>query len=131
MTELAGELLRTSSLDYLDMSLWDVGKEPVEEEHRGRTLMQHFTALDRGDVRLGVAGKVMTADRARTCLEDGADFVLLGRAAVLHHDFPSQVRRDPSWTPVPLPVAPEHLEAEGLSPAFVTYMRNWRGFVAS
>lgn len=130
MREVAAELLRSSALDYLDMSLWDVGKRPAEEEHQGRTLMEHFTSLDRGEVRLGVAGKVMTAERARTCLEDGADFVLLGRAAVLHHDFPAQVRRDPSWTPLPLPVPAEHLAAEGLSPVFVDYMRNWKGFVA-
>jgi hypothetical protein len=32
---------------------------------------------------------------------------------------------------VPLPVTPEYLAAEGLSPAFVTYMDNFKGFVAA
>jgi len=61
--DLAGRLLSEAKIDYLDMSLWDCFKEPVEEVHRGRTLMSYFTDLPRGDVRLGVAGKLMSAAR--------------------------------------------------------------------
>ena len=32
-------------------------------------------------------------------------------------------------TPIALPVTAEHLRQEGLSPAFVTYMSGWPGFV--
>ena len=35
------------------------------------------------------------------------------------------------FEPIARPVAPAHLEAEGLSDAFVNYMRNWKGFVAA
>jgi 2,4-dienoyl-CoA reductase-like NADH-dependent reductase (Old Yellow Enzyme family) len=128
--DLAAELLRSGALDYLDMSLWDVSKDPVEEQHREQRLMAHFTALDRGDVRLGVAGKVMTAAQARACLEDGADFVLLGRAAVLHHDFPLRAQQDPAFAAVATPVEVDYLREQGLSPAFIDYMRGWRNFVA-
>ena len=79
---------------------------------------------------LGVAGKVRSGHGAAETLERGADFVMVGRAAILHHDFPDQVRRDGAFVPVPTPVSPDHLAAEGLSPAFVEYMRNWRNFVA-
>lgn len=128
--DLAQQLMREGKIDYLDMSLWDVAKEPVEEEFQGRTLMSYFTELDRGNVRLGVAGKIMAAATARQCLEDGADFVVIGRAAILHHDYPKRALADPDFTPIALPVTPEHLRAEGLSPAFVEYMGNWKGFVA-
>jgi hypothetical protein len=37
---------------------------------------------------------------------------------------------DPAFAARPLPVAPATLEAEGLSPGFIGYMRNWKGFVA-
>ena len=118
------------ALDFLDMSLWDVRKEPTEEAFKGRSLMSYFTDLPRGEVRLGVAGKIMTAAQARDALAAGADYVLIGRAAVLHHDYPQQVQADPDFTPVALPVSRAHLAAEGLSPTFITYMNNWPGFVA-
>ena len=88
--ELARQVLAEGAIDYLDMSLWDYAKEPNEEEFQGRTLMSYFTELPRGEVRLGCAGKIMTPDDARACLDRGMDFVLLGRAAILHHDYPQQ-----------------------------------------
>ena len=127
--DLAGRLCAEAKIDYLDMSLWDCFKEPVEEAHRGRTLMSYFTDLPRGDVRLGVAGKLMSAADARAMLDAGADFVLLGRAAILHHDWPQKARANPDFRPVSLPVTRAHLEAEGLGPTFVNYMSTWAGFV--
>lgn len=128
--EVASEVMRLGLIDYLDMSLWDVAKEPVEPEHQGRTLMSYFTELPRGQVRLGVAGKVMTAEQAHNVIEAGCDFVLIGRAAILRHDFPERIRRDSAYQSPATPVSPGHLAAEGLSAAFITYMRQWPGFVA-
>lgn len=128
--DVAAEVLRRGDIDYLDMSLWDVTKEPVEEEHQGRSLMSFFTELPRGDVRLGAAGKVMTAQEAAGVLEAGCDFVVIGRGAILRHDFPERVRQDADYVSPPLPVTVQHLLDEGLSPQFVEYMRNWKGFVA-
>ena len=127
--QVAGEILAQGKIDYLDMSLWDVRKEPTEEEHKGRTLMSWFTDLPRGEVRLGVAGKVTTPAIAADMLAQGADYVLIGRAAILHHDFP-QRSRDPAFEPVALPVTAEYLAGQGLGPAFVKYMNTWPGFVA-
>lgn len=128
--EVAAEVLRQGKIDYLDMSLWDVAKEPNEEAFQGRTLMSYFTELPRGQVRLGVAGKVTSAEQAAGVLEAGCDYVLIGRAAILRHDFPERVRRDPTYQSPPLPVTVQHLRQEGLSPAFIKYMGNWPGFVA-
>lgn len=127
--DLAQALMSEGQIDYLDMSLWDVGKEPMEEAFQGRTLMSYFTELARGNVRLGVAGKIMSAVTARECLENGADYVLIGRAAILHHDYPQKVAADPNFVPVALPVTREHLAAERLSPTFIEYMNSWKGFV--
>ena len=128
--DLAQAVMAQGQIDYLDMSLWDVAKEPNEEAFKGRTLMSYFTELDRGNVRLGVAGKIMSAQTARECMANGADYVLIGRAAILHHDFPQKVAADPNFTSIALPVSREHLAAERLGPAFVEYMNNWKGFVA-
>ncbi len=127
--DVAAEVMRQEKIDYLDMSLWDVAKEPVEEEHQGRSLMGYFTELPRGNVRLGVAGKIMSAQTALDVLEAGCDFALIGRAAILRHDFPERVRRDAGFTSPTLPVSAQHLRDEGLSTAFVDYMKGWPGFV--
>jgi 2,4-dienoyl-CoA reductase-like NADH-dependent reductase (Old Yellow Enzyme family) len=126
--EVTAEVLRQGKIDFLDMSLWDVAKEPVEEAFRGRTLASYFAELERGEVRLGAAGKIMTPGEAAGLLEAGYDYAVIGRAAILHHDFPERAR-DAGFAPVARPVPVAHLEAEGLSPAFVDYMRNWPGFV--
>lgn len=127
--DLAAELMLRSDLDFLDMSLWDVFKEPAEAEFKGRRLMSYFTDLDRGSARLGVAGKIVTGDDAARVLADGADFAIVGRSAILHHDFPRRVEADPHFRPTSLPVSPAYLAKEGLSPKFIAYMRNWKGFV--
>ena len=130
IVEVARRVLAEGKIDYLDMSLWDVAKEPVEEAFHGRSLMSYFTELDRGQARLGVAGKIMSAATARQCLADGADYVLIGRAAILHHDFPQRVAADPDFASIALPVTRDYLRNERLGPAFLEYMSNWKGFVA-
>jgi len=127
--DLAAEILRDGKIDYLDMSLWDVVKEPVEEEFKGRTLMSVFTELPRGRVRLGAAGKVMSGQQAQGVLEAGCDFVVVGRGAILRHDFPDRVKADANYQSPQTPVTVQHLLEEGLSPAFVQYMRQWPNFV--
>ena len=128
--DLAQQLMSEGLIDYLDMSLWDVRKAPMDEAFAGQSLINVFTSLDRGAVRLGVAGKVMTPADAAWCLEEGCDFVLIGRGAILHHDWPKLAAADGNFRPISLPVTREHLHREGLSDRFVTYMGAWKGFVA-
>ncbi|MFN7400156.1 MAG: NADH:flavin oxidoreductase [Sandaracinobacter sp.] len=127
---LARRLLATEQLDYLDLSLWDVFKAPAEEAYAGTELIDHFTDLPRHGTAVGVAGKITTAPHAQRCLDRGADFVLIGRGAILHHDFARRAIVDPAFTARPLPVSRETLAAEGLSDTFIGYMGNWKGFVA-
>lgn len=122
-------MLRQGRIDYFELSAWDVAKEPVEAEFKGRRLLSYFTDLPRGDVRVGPAGKVMGGAVAAELIAEGCDFVVIGRAAILRHDFPERVRRDPAYASPPLPVSPEYLRAEAVSPAFVDYLRTFPGFV--
>lgn len=126
---LAEEVMTGGKLDYLDMSLWDCFKTPEEAEFAGKPLISHFTALPRGTTRLGVAGKIMDAAKVQACLDAGADFVLIGRGAILHHDFAKRVIADPAFAATAVPVTRAHLQAEGLGQAFVDYMASWKGFV--
>ncbi len=128
--DVAAEVLQQGKIDYLDMSLWDYAKEPVEEAFQGRTLMSYFTDLPRGNVRLGAAGKVMSTEQAASVLEQGCDFVLIGRAAILRHDFPERARQNPNYQSPTLPVPAQHLRDEGLRSTFNKYRGNWPGLVA-
>jgi len=129
-TVIAQRLFNCGQVDLLDMSLWDVFKAPEEAEFKSKPLLEWFTGLDRGEVRLSVAGKIRSAKDAKRVFAAGVDALTIGRAAILHHDFPERCRDDPFFEPVELPVTPEYLHSEGLSDPFVEYMKNWEGFVA-
>jgi 2,4-dienoyl-CoA reductase-like NADH-dependent reductase (Old Yellow Enzyme family) len=129
--ELARQVLAGGQLDYLDMSLWDCFKAPQDPAFADRPLIDHFAALPRGSTRLGVAGKILDAATAKRCLDSGADFVLIGRGAMLHHDFARRALADPGFRSIERPVSRAHLEAEGLGPAFLDYVTStWPRFVA-
>jgi 2,4-dienoyl-CoA reductase-like NADH-dependent reductase (Old Yellow Enzyme family) len=123
-------LVDGGQLDFLDLSLWDYTKEPEAPALRGRTLQSWFMDLDRKGVKLGVAGKLHTRSDVERVLARGADFAVLGRVAILHHDYPARLAADPAFEPLRPPVSEAHLAAEGLSPAFIRYMRTWPGFVS-
>jgi 2,4-dienoyl-CoA reductase-like NADH-dependent reductase (Old Yellow Enzyme family) len=123
MRELAQSIMAQGAIDYLDISLWDAFKDPAEEEYQGRPLISYFTDLDRNGVRLGVAGNIVNAVDAKKCLAAGADFVLIGRAGILHHDFPKRVEADPQFRSSAFEdVTMDQLEAEGVSKVFRDYL---------
>lgn len=127
--DTAERLLTDDQIEFLDMSMWDVFKEAEDEAHKGQSLLSYFTQLERNNVRLGVAGKLRDPEQMVRALEEGVDWVMLGRAAILHHNYPALMQADTNFTPVELPVSPEHLQNEGLSQTFVDYMKAWKGFV--
>jgi 2,4-dienoyl-CoA reductase-like NADH-dependent reductase (Old Yellow Enzyme family) len=122
-------LVATDMVDLIDLSLWDVFKEAIDEEFAPRPLLELFTGLDRGSVRLAVAGHLYSGSHVQRALDLGADIVAIGRAAITNHDFPHLVQADPTAAMRELPVARQVLVAEGLGPAFLDYMSNWKGFV--
>lgn len=127
--ELAREFLAGGDLDYLDMSLWSVFKPPMEEAFAAKPLIDWFAELPRGETRLGVAGKLLSGDDCRAVLDHGADFAILGRAAILHHDFPRRLALDREFRAITPPVSRAYLRDQRLGPAFIDYMSGWKGFV--
>ena len=131
VTIIAERLMTSGDIDYLDMSLWDVFKEPGDPALKGRSLMSYFTELDRGECRLGVAGKIRTPEDAEAALAAGADWIMLGRAAILHHNFPDLYAENSRFEPVELPASRAHYTAEGLSNKFIDYVKaGWPDYVA-
>lgn len=122
-------LVKSKMIDFLDISLWDWKKHPEGENNDSKTLLQHFTDLDFEDVRLTVAGKISSAADVEELLAQKVDFVSIGKAAILHHDFPEKVRVNPEFESIVTPVSESYLRNEGLGDAFISYMKRWPGFM--
>ena len=128
---LARQVLADARLDYLDMSLWDCFKPPRDPAYANQPLIAHFATLERGGTRLGVAGRILDAATALRCLQSGADFVLIGRGAMLCHDFARRALADHAFRSPALPVTRAYLQAQGLGPAFLQYVAStWPNFIA-
>ena len=128
--EVYSWLVASGHVDMIDMSLWDCAKNAIDEGWADRRLIDIFASIDRGNVRLAVAGKLYSAAAVRAALEAGADIAVIGRAAITNHDFPRLMRENADFAMRELPVSGQTLRDEGLSDTFVGYMRNWKGFVA-
>ncbi|WP_460218292.1 NADH:flavin oxidoreductase [Psychroserpens sp. MEBiC05023] len=124
------QLIDEHNIDFLDISLWDVFKQPEDPEHQDQSLLEHFASLDYKNVKWTVAGNIRTGNDVQGVLDAGVNFVSIGRSAILHHDFPKQVLQNPSFIPTNLPVSKAYLKDQGLGPNFITYMTRWEGFVA-
>lgn len=122
-------LCRSGDLDFIDMSLWNVFQTVEEGVYAGQRLVDIFAGLERGTTKLTVAGKIMSGADVQNVLAAGVDFVALGRAAILHHDWPQKYAADQGFTTIATPVSAAHLANEGLGPKFVKYMSTWAGFV--
>lgn len=128
---VAQQLIDRGNIDFLDISLWDSFKLPEEESYQSKSLLEHFTSLDRKNVKLTVAGKIRTGKDVQNILNQGVDFVTIGRMGILHHDFPSKVIEDPNFEPIKTPVSRNYLRNEGLGEKFIRYMERWPNFVVS
>ena len=121
--------MTSNKIDFLDMSLWDVFKEPEEEEFKGKKLITYFTELQRGNTRLGVAGAIKTPLDAEKTMAEGVDWIMLGRAAMLNHNFPKLYQANQAFSPTEIPVTEDYLKNEGLSEKFIQYISKW-GFTS-
>lgn len=131
VTEVYGRLVESGKVDLIDMSLWDIGKQPVEEGHGDRSLMEIFASLPRGGARLGVAGKIHDPVDVQRVLDAGVDIAVLGRVAILHHDYPNRMRDEAGFVPRRPPVSAAVLATEGVSASFAHYLgAAFKGFVA-
>lgn len=134
--DVSQQLIDTGQIDFLDLSLWNCFKEPEAAEFKGRTLCEVATDLTRRTdpegrvIPIGVAGKIYDPADVHRILDLGADFPVLGRVAILHHDYPRQMEKDDDFVPNRVPVTRQYLADEGLSDAFIDYMGSWKGFVA-
>ncbi len=118
--------LAEDGADFVHVSLWDARNNT--RKRPGEHAVPLFRAALPKAVRLVAAGEVWTRADAEALLAKGADAVALGRSAIANPDWAARAA-DPAWQPRRPPLTPAELRERGLSDRFVTYMRNWKGFV--
>ena len=129
LREITAEILYRELIDYLDLAVWDSAQRVQEGVFRGQTMLSVFADLPRKGVRVGAAGRIMSAQRAAQLLDEGCDFVLIGRAGILQRDFPHQVMANLQYDSPLLPVTAQYLRNGGLNERFIRHMRGWQTFV--
>ncbi len=127
--QVAQRLVDECNIDFLDISLWDVFKKPNDEKYQNKTLLEHFKTLDYKNVKWTVAGKVRNGEEVQKVLNKGVDFVTIGTAAIVHHNFPKLVIENPLFTATQMPVSEAHLEKEGVGETFIKYLKARPEFV--
>lgn len=129
--EIYRRLVDDGVVDLIDMSLWDVDKQPEDPAFAGRSLSEIFAGEPRGTARLAVAGRIHDPADVQRVLDRGIDVAVLGRVGILHHDYPTRVLADPDWRPRRPPASRADLELEGVSARFADYLAtSFKGFVA-
>lgn len=126
---VAEVILTDERVDMLDMSLWDIRKHPADPRAAAKPVLQQFLALRRNAVRLGVAGRITDSETVNYCLATGADYVSVGRTAILHSDFPRRCLADRRFEPLTPPVTRDYLRRTALSDTFIDYLAGWTGLV--
>jgi len=129
LREVAAEIFDRELIDYLDLALWNSRQVVRDGVFKGKTMLGVFTGLPRKGVRLGAAGKIMSAQRAGELLDEGCDFVLIARAGIIQRDFPLKVKEDPAYEVPKLPVTAQYLREGGLSERFIDSLRGWETIV--
>jgi len=118
--------LADDGADFIHVSLWDTTRNTAKYPDR------HPLPMVRGvlppEVAVLAAGKVWTREHAEAVLDQGADVVALGRAAICNPDWPRRVLVGEAIAHPPL--SPAALAERAVSPTFVEYLRNWKDFVA-
>ena len=127
--EVARWMLSSGDLDYVDLSLWDAFKAPINTAFAAKPLLDWFTDLPRAGTRLAAAGKFYSGPDVRRALDHGLDFAVIGHAGILHHDFPRCIAHDPEFAAMNLPVTRSYLRRERIGNAFMAYLSGRDGFV--
>ena len=120
-------LCSSMELDFIHVSCWDIQATGL---HQGKEM--HYTTVFRenlpDNLPLFTTGGVWSAEEAGLAVDQGGDFVGVGRAGIGHPDWPQYLRGEGS-EPLRPPFSVNHLATAALSPTFIDYMRRWDGFV--
>jgi 2,4-dienoyl-CoA reductase-like NADH-dependent reductase (Old Yellow Enzyme family) len=130
ITALIERLIDEAVVDSIDLSLWDAGKHPDDERAERAPIMRRFLRIPRGDVRMGVTGRLRTGAAVQAAIDEGADYLGVGKAGIVYPEFPRLVRDSPDIIPDWLPVSASYLRTQAVGDPFIEYLTTWKGFIS-
>lgn len=119
--------LAEDGADFVHLSQRDAGgADPADPD--GPPIARVFRdALPEG-VAVLAAGGIWTAADLRRALAAGVDIAAVGKAGIIHPDWPRACQQD-GWSPTRPPLAPEALREAAVGEDFVNYLKKFPGLV--
>jgi 2,4-dienoyl-CoA reductase-like NADH-dependent reductase (Old Yellow Enzyme family) len=108
---------------YLNLSAFDAKGVSWKYPDQKQTNLSRVRSVLRSDIPLVAGGTLYTPKDVQDALDDGADMVALGRAAILAPDWPKRAAR-PDFEIKDFPLTIAELNALGVSPKFVHALRS-------
>ena len=120
--------LAEDGMEVLHLSLWRSALPTTKRPDSHATTL--FRAALGARVKIVVAGQIWTREEGEAQLALGADAIALGRSAIANPEWPRIVHRLGGGELLRPPLTEAQLRERALNETFVSYMRNWKGFVA-
>lgn len=108
-------------VDVIHLSLRDA-KGPGPYETNKTPVVSAIHSVIPESVKLASAGGIWTRQDAQETVNAGADIVVLGKAAIIHPEWPSQ-SLSPNFEPNMPPWNEDSLKQVDVSPNFINYLR--------
>ena len=118
------KMLCSMDIDMFHLSCWD----SFEELEGGQNLTKLFKPYVPKNIAYASTGAIWSTADATWLMDQGADLVGVARVAIAHPDWAKGLENE-NYEPKPPPFTSRELEEADLSPTFIDYMRNWKGFV--
>tara|TARA_Y100000748_G_scaffold117654_1_gene98732 strand:- start:471 stop:1568 length:1098 start_codon:yes stop_codon:yes gene_type:complete len=121
-------ILKDVSVDFIHLSCWNAFSRSLSLPNNKRTLTEIITKSFDSLPCIISTGSVWSCRDARDIINQGADLVGVGRVAIGHPDWPKNLN-NLLYNPKRPPFSVSELEKSKLNPTFISYMKNWEGFV--
>lgn len=119
--------LAEDGVDIIHLSLRNAGGPAPFEDNEVPVVRAIRDAVP-NEVKIASAGGVWTREDAEKVELAGADIVVLGKASIVHPDWPT-ISRSPDFSPKSQPWAPEYLKQVSVGPKFIKYLQRIPGLV--
>lgn len=119
--------LAEDGVDFIHLSLWDYRRNT--QKRPDQHALPVFRAALPADVAIFGAGGIWSRADADAVIDKGADFIALGRAAIVQPDWP-KLARESDYQLERGPRAPDYYRDVAISDRFVTYLRGFKNMVS-
>lgn len=119
--------LASDGVDIIHLSLQDVvAPGPFEKNHI--PVVKAIREAIPPEVKVAAAGGIWDRSKADNAHRLGVDQIVMGKAAIVHPDWPEVSKYD-QYQPMLPPWEPDYLRIVGVSPKFLEYLKKFPGLI--